>query len=401
MELKREVTVHEKLTKIGYRFSKKPPKGTFGLELETETKGSANEGPHPDAGYPEEFFTPSMTKPNTMDIPIPGWEAHIDNSLRNFGREFVFEKPLDFNDALEAIDLFEEKTKGIKFLKNAPACSTHVHVNMMNERPTTLAKFLTIYTLLENVLVEFSGEFRRANLFALPIRVAERTLEHLISIIDLLGSNDASRIDFNQQNAKYAAINVATLFSIGSVEIRSFRGETDMKVVKTWLTIINSILEYSRRADSPYSILCEYRDKRASLLEDIFFSKILKEVTEKVADIPMLIDLNLWSTYRLATRVKDWSVLNLLKTKNKKRVDLITQYAIHYGLGFDAAEQHTSGTSDEELEHIIQTWTAPAPGLVGNAVNFLHTDTLPIHSDDSSDEYLEDIESTETEEVDL
>lgn len=367
MELKK-VTVHEKLLKIGYRFSKRPPSGTFGLELETETRGTSD-GPHPDAGYPIDFFTINSAS-GKLKIPIQGWEAHVDNSLRNFGREFVFEKPLDFKEALRAIDLFSEKTKGIKFLKNAPACSTHVHVNMLNEAPSTLAKFLTIYTLLENVLVEFSGETRRSNLFALPIRVAERTLEHLLTVVNLFIDENSTKIDFNQQNAKYAAVNVATLFSIGSVELRSFRGETDMEVVKTWLTIVNMLLEYARKADSPFSILCDYRDKRTSLLEDIFSPPIHKKIVEQVPDISVLIDLNLWQTFRMASVTSDWSIIDKMKEKKSSPRDkLVSQYSDHFGISFAQAESETSHLPDQELLTTINQLIPVTPWQTLNLQN--------------------------------
>lgn len=311
---KPDFSVYDRFREIGFRYNKRYT-GTFGIEIETETKGSM-EGPHPDAGYPADFFTLD-TRTGKLIIPIDGWEGHVDNSLRNFGREFVLQKPLDFNQLMDALDRFGEATKGVKFIKNAPATSVHVHVNMLPERPTTMANFLTLYTLFENVLVDYSGESRRSNLFALPMRVSGFTNHNLVALLRLLDDGILHYVTFDPRSIKYSALNIAPLNTQGSVEIRSFRGETDVGEIKAWVSILNKMLEYARKAGTPPDIL-----ERLKVREVTFFDEVFEEMGEKILasvnDISTLMDRNLWFTLRLVKAVKNWEKIDEPQSKSKK-----------------------------------------------------------------------------------
>ncbi len=278
--------------------------GLYGIELETETSdGSA---------YPKGFLEVYETNQGVRyKTPLKNWVGHPDGSLRNFGMEFVLDKPLNFEDCLEELDRFKEATKDVEFIKNAPATSTHVHVNVLNDTLLTFANFLTIYTLFESVLVDYSGESRRSNLFALPIRASTKTLDNMIAMLSGIAQSIPNAISFQKAHVKYACLNLNPLTTFGSLEIRSFRGETDIEEVKDWIRIINKMVEFARTDGlTPRDFLKAYQTRGSSEILTDVFQEMASKIREKVQDVDFLIDRNLYFMARVATCVPDWSKFN-------------------------------------------------------------------------------------------
>lgn len=287
-------------------------RGTFGIEIEAETKSSED--------YGENFFRAKQTHSGVRyDYPVgmEAWEGHEDNSLRNFGHEFVLKKPLVYEEALEALDAFKEGTSHVKFLKNTPSTSIHVHINMVEESFLTLGNFFTLWALFENVLTDFSGPTRRSNLFALPIRAAERTEGNILNLLREVEKGSVSW-GLSDQHMKYAALNIAPLIKIGSIEIRSFRGTTDVREIKQWLSILNRLLVYSKKEGlTPPDILEAYRDRPQELYVEVF-GKDWDVLINTVQDVELLIERNLWYAHKISESVKDWDNINTAISKSVK-----------------------------------------------------------------------------------
>lgn len=359
-----EVTCFSKIKQIGYHIPKKV-QGTFGIEIETETKRASD--------YPEGFFSED---PGTgrFKVPMPEWEGHVDNSLRNYGMEFVLRKPLSFDAALKALDSFQKGTEGIPFLKNVPSTSVHVHTNMLNERPSTMANFLALYTLFENVLVDYSGESRRSNLFALPMRVAEATVDNIRDVLQMFQHENHTLFNSSPHRLKYAALNLAPLVTFGSLELRSFRGETDVEEIKDWLRIINNILEYARTPGlTPRIVLFEYKMRGVSYFDEVF-KDMSDKVRSKVNDISELIDRNLWYLFRIATAMDDWEALDRMKESTKDK-------PVEPNFG-------NSGfiLSNVELNQFEILASTEAAGVAGQTVDLADADDLDEIEDDDYDE---------------
>lgn len=190
--------VYKALTSRGMSYA--AHKGTFGLEIETETA-------------------------EAYDVPkFSFWDVHRDGSLRNFGQEYVLKQPLDFNEHIPlALEEFRVKTsKGILIsLELCSQTSVHVHINFLGETFQTLGNFLTIYSLTENLLIRMSGADRLSNLFALPICDAETTFFNMKNMLDGIKAKQYNSMVFDPEYTKYAAINLAALSRFGSLEIRS------------------------------------------------------------------------------------------------------------------------------------------------------------------------------------
>jgi hypothetical protein len=293
----------------GYRFKKFS--GDFGLEIETEAPSSNN--------YPNGFFVQREGGPATRyDLPsLPEFEGHLDNSLRHFGMEFVFKEPLSLKGAKAALEKFGKVTAGVPFLKGQPSTSVHVHINMLNRTPLEMANFMTLYTLFESILVDYSGEARRSNLFALPIRVAEEKLTNIKHLLLGFIEGNPMKTTFSSSNVKYAALNVEPLHRIGSLEIRCFRGETNPEEILKWLQILQCLLDFaSVPGVQPPKIVFACRDKGLDFFYEVFgdFSRLF---IEKKIDIEVLMKRNLWYAISLASLTDKWDEMNTMMSRRR------------------------------------------------------------------------------------
>lgn len=243
-----------------------PPEGRFGLEIETEARSHNS--------YPAGFLIQAIdmnTGGSYWELPLPSWKAVKDGSLRNFGVEFVFKKPLDLSGVRKALEEFKKGTKDVKFLEGEVGTSTHVHCNVQNESLLFLGNFLSLLILFENLLVEYSGETRRSNLFALPTKSAEGNLVTIIKMFRGLEKGRLNEINISEENSKYAAINICNLSSLGSVEIRSFRGTTDADAILNWVSLLDRIYEVARMPGlTPKGIIDEMRRRPFEFYSEVF-----------------------------------------------------------------------------------------------------------------------------------
>lgn len=287
----------------GFGYGAKLRGGDFGMEIETEVKN--------EKAYPEDFLildgaddkgvakykTPMLNK----------WKAMGDGSLRNYGIEFIFKEPYSFQEALKAIDIFEEGTKKVKFIEGAPGTSVHVHVNMWNKTFLTMGNFCTLYILFENLLTEFAGETRRSNLFSLPTRCAEPTVWNIVSMFEGIEKGNTRSIRFSDEDVKYAALNLASLSRLGSLEVRMMRGTTRAEELKDWIRILNRLLLFSMTDGlTPRDVMSEFRTKNIDFLDEVFGDQA--ELL-KIGDPEFLVYKNLYFAGSISSSVKDWKTL--------------------------------------------------------------------------------------------
>lgn len=287
--------------------------GTFGIEIETEAESY-------DFCYPKNFLkskvisTPQGDKGGYHIPKMPYWEGHEDGSLRDFGVEYVLKEPLSFDETLKALEEFRRETAEVKFSHGGAGTSVHVHINVGKETFLTLGNFLTLYTLFENVLVEFSGPQRRSNLFALPTRCAERTINNIVRMFKGIEKGDGYACSFNIETVKYAALNLAPICYFGSVEIRSFRGSTDADEIAEWIRVLNRLIEYAKNpALTPKIIILEWRDRGPEFFDDVFGeeAKLLKKLLiSRGQPLLDMVDYNLWYASEIAGSVNDWSTIS-------------------------------------------------------------------------------------------
>lgn len=280
--------------------------GEFGIEIETETKNASN--------YPADFFGDSFMKETVhgqkiywQPRSIPEWYVTEDGSLRDFGREFVLKNPLDYGLAMSALESWGTALKSVKFNKDAPATSVHVHMNVTEMTLIQLANLLCLLIFFENLLTEFSGDIRRSNTFARPIRCADTAVENFQSLISSLELGKREALKFNEQHTKYGVINLATIHTYGSVEIRCFRGTTDYVQIQDWLTILNRIYKFAKIPGlTPLAFYETYQDITTEIVDRVFGSDAPKL---KCKNWKNWLERNEFYLADFATLMTDWNSL--------------------------------------------------------------------------------------------
>lgn len=323
-----QATIYEILNQSGvYKGSRHL--GDVGVEVETET-----------------------IKP--YDFPsLKYWNCDKDGSLRDWGVEYILKAPMDLPDfeiALEELDLCNQK---FKFKTSSISTSVHVHVNMLNETYLTLANFLTTYILMENILIRYSGPDRLSNLFCLPVCDCEGVKDALIKLLGFINRGMFSKAVLHPDHVKYGAINAAPLSKLGTIESRSFRGETDTKVIKSWVEILLKIKAFSKREGmTPPDILNMWREHRDTLVDIVFqeYGPTLR-VKEKVKPYGLGKDItaslivdNLKHAASIAGVSKDWTKFGVIKLKpvykEKIKADLDLIAKAKFGNVFDSLPYH-------------------------------------------------------------
>jgi hypothetical protein len=307
------------------RFTGNKVKGAVGVEIETETK-------------------------KKYDYPLMKyWNTVKDNSLRDFGVEYVLKAPMDMPEFEKALAEFDQAEKKYKFEKGSISTSVHVHVNMLDDTYLTLANFATAYTLVENPLIRYSGPDRLSNLFCLPICDAEGVKDNLVHLFQNVNRNMWNRVSVDANRCKYGALNPAPISTLGTFEIRSFRGETDVKVIQSWVDIVLKLKEFARRPGlTPPDILLMWKNNKSAILEIIFQEyaselrfkdpKTGKDATED------LIYQNLKYAADIAAVSKDWTKFGILKLKPvylekcKDALDALSQK--RFQVPFDSLPYH-------------------------------------------------------------
>lgn len=182
-------------------------------------------------------------------LPKLSWSGYHDGSLRNFGAEFISD-PLPYQKRgdvkAHCVDLMEFITKQMnaayknswKFEQDCPRTSIHVHWNAKQYTPQQVYSCCTAWWLLENLMVKYCGDDREGNLFCLRIKDAEMIGYY----VDREIRNPLYALQqYNKETVKYAALNLATLRSPGTLEVRCMRGLLNPNEISDWVDIVASI----------------------------------------------------------------------------------------------------------------------------------------------------------------
>lgn len=280
--------VYEIMKSLGI-YKKNKYAGDIALEIETET-----------------------SRPYEMPV-LKFWECKRDGSLRDHGIEYVMKGPVLFEQIEEPLREFQNVDKTIKFNKNSISTSVHAHINFLTETFLTVANFITAYALVENLLVRYSGPDRLSNLFCMPFRDAEGGVTQIEHMLQNIGRGLFSKMSLNADSVKYGAINCAPLTVFGTLEIRTFRGETDVTLINKWVKILQALKNFAKTPGlTPIKILDLYKKERGNIIKSIF-GDLYTEIDCKDRD--ELIHYNLKYAARFAICSKNWNSFGVLKMK--------------------------------------------------------------------------------------
>jgi hypothetical protein len=161
------------------------------------------------------------------------WLPTIDGSLRGNALEYVLTHPIGRTEVKEnLLILIKELVKSGTKINSSDRCGVHVHLNVQENSIKEVINILTLYFILEDLLVAYCGNDREGNSFCLRARDAEE-------IIDCIRENIINKsFYFDARKFRYAAVNLCALEKFGSIEFRSLRTPVDLMEILTWVEML-------------------------------------------------------------------------------------------------------------------------------------------------------------------
>lgn len=176
------------------------------------------------------------------------WNVIEDNSLKDYGKEFVT-IPIQFKYLeVELKRLFS----GLSHYHASDRCSVHVHLNARDFTTEELKTFIALYMIFEKSLYNFSGN-RWNNNFCVPLAFYPRP------VTDMLRSLSDGFVDSKWY--KYFGFNMSPIFGgesskIGTIEFRHMKGTTDPDYIIDWVNLIVSLKITAKKMN--YNVLMEH-----------------------------------------------------------------------------------------------------------------------------------------------
>lgn len=188
---------------------------------------------------------------NLPEIRGKYWRTDNDGSLKGESFEYVLEKPLSIEDADLAMDSLERAyVNAGATINDSVRCGVHIHVNVQKLTIPQLYNFITLYSILEEVMLDYCGIGRKGNLFCLPLNSSAGV------IYELRNCADKARFrNLHSDEYRYCALNVKALGDYGSVEFRALRGGPDLAKIKLWYTLLLHLRHVACTYDNPTEII--------------------------------------------------------------------------------------------------------------------------------------------------
>lgn len=206
------------------------------------------------------------------------WNVEDDGSLGGpESAEYVLRKPLSLSNAKKALQELTEALKGSELLPSVRA-GVHVHLNVQEYTLTQVANLVTLYLVVEDLLLEVCGEGRQSNLFCLKGCEAEYMVQ---KAIQLFQHGEVGHV--NDDNIRYSGLNLAAIPKFGSVEFRAFRTPKDIMEIMPWVRTIHHLGTLAKdRYDNPIDVLTGYSEFDAGL----FVNDVLPEYAAQLKELP-------------------------------------------------------------------------------------------------------------------
>jgi hypothetical protein len=127
------------------------------------------------------------------------------------------------------------------------------------------------YLLIEDALMHYCGEQRKANRFCLRASDAEQ----LYTILeDLFRKGDSGYLTIPKNKARYSALNIEALSKYGSLEFRGMEGNLDIPRISKWCRCLQRLRSYACSKDSPMDIYNQFD----GMLPERFLATVLGDV---------------------------------------------------------------------------------------------------------------------------
>lgn len=301
----------EEMTKtVRDTFNRKPVKGEFGIEIETEGQN---------------LFGGGITKV---------FQAHEDGSLRQ-GMEYV-SKPIFRKDVIPSVDELKTVLERNRCIFNPSyRSSTHIHHNYLDNTWSDVVGAVIGWTIVEPIVLDAMPPGRNGSLFCLAsfdTGDATAALDYLCGQI----GNGKIKYAWNYRG-KYSAQNLLRLADLGTIEYRVFPTSMDGKQIDGWCGWLANIKDQAVQAqDRSFLGMVEYAEKNP-----FEFCGRIFDGNPPVdnARISALVDFGARHAYELARVVNEHIKKPPPKAKAKKSLDEMLQVEV----GIAGAEVHPQG----------------------------------------------------------
>ncbi|QHJ80962.1 MAG: hypothetical protein [Caudoviricetes sp.] len=184
-------------------------------------------------------------------INTPVWKSEADNSLRGESFEYVLRKPIRFGEEDKALAEIKEHWEGNGAkIKDSPNAGVHVHINCSDLTVTQLFNYISLYLVVEELLIAKCGDDRVGNLFCLRASDADYLIEMLAESVR---SQDLRML--HTDDLRYASVNVKALGDYGSLEFRAWRADGDLEAIAWWCRLLQYLKGLARKIDNPSQIV--------------------------------------------------------------------------------------------------------------------------------------------------
>lgn len=250
------------------------------------------------------------------------WTTKNDSSLRGYAAEYVFKKPLD--NISKPLRYIEKAIKDGPKVEESIRTSVHVHLNVQQENPFDIHRFMTVYWLCENSLLKFCEDHRQSNLFCLPVRKAETPVRMMKKDYE---DNYYNLHGCQTDAVRYAGCNLASINKFGSLEFRALEGTFDSNRINMWAQNFKWLYNKSKSYKHPADVMdrCFQMDGE-DFIKANFHPSMYEQLrgfnhNELVSDnIPIVIDYaydNDWD--KVVTYMEEMEEKPPNKTKEVKR----------------------------------------------------------------------------------
>ncbi len=165
----------------------------------------------------------------------PYWTITTDNSLRDYGYEFIT-PPLranQFEGALKQLNC--SLPNNCRF---TPRTSVHVHMNVRDLNIEQINSLILIYTVMEGVLFNWVGT-RKDNVFCIPIIDTDYVQNYITFVNDPRNMVESWN--------KYTAFNMQPVCTKGTVEFRHMYGTANVNVLLKWINILSKLKQFAKK----------------------------------------------------------------------------------------------------------------------------------------------------------
>lgn len=188
--------------------------------------------------------------PNTY--PLDLFSTHDDDSLKNYGKEFVFTEPLFGADVEHAVRALCDVAKERRWVSSRRA-GIHVHVDVRDLTREQVIGLILLYSLVEPALYRWVGDQRDKSIYCMPLYETDGAAELVAGLLRQCqgGSGDSIMLSANHI-PRYGGMNLNALAKFGSIEFRQLKSTSDSERVLLWIQLLLK-LKYAVRDQFPMS----------------------------------------------------------------------------------------------------------------------------------------------------